>query len=232
MRNTGIGKRLKSVAELIRRGAVLADIGTDHAYLPIYLLKNGGIARAFCSDINPGPPAKARENIEKSGLADKTELCLTSGCIGTEEKGITDYAICGMGGELIADIISASPHLRKKDIRLILQPMTKPEHLRKFLWREGFVIENEVFSSEEGKRYVAMQVSYVGEPQPFDECDAWFGKCCAGWDKADSDKMEYIAARAQILKKIADGKQSGGIDASAELDVLSEFYGKYGGMTL
>lgn len=228
MRNISIGSRLLSVAGLVRRGAVLADVGTDHAYLPIYLLKTGGIARAFCTDINEGPLRSAEENLKKEGLLGKAEIFLTSGCIGLEGKGITDYTICGMGGELIADIISVSEHLRNAELRLVLQPMTKAEQLRKFLWQEGFLIEKEVYSLEDGKSYVAMLAHFCGEPIACSPSDMWFGKELLMPELWSFEKRKYIASRQSVLKKIIAGKLAGGEENPPEEKILSEFYEGYG----
>ena len=114
-----IGKRLLSAAEFVRQGAYFADIGTDHAYLPLFLLEGGKIERAVCSDINAGPLETAKRNAEEYGLSDRIIFRLTSGAEGLSDMGITDYAICGMGGELIAEIIESAPHLKDGAVRLI-----------------------------------------------------------------------------------------------------------------
>ena len=102
--------RLASAAELVRQNAIFADIGTDHAYLPLFLLESGRINFAYCSDINEGPLASARKNAEERGMVDKMDFILTDGATVLRDRGITDYAICGMGGELIADIIHRAPN--------------------------------------------------------------------------------------------------------------------------
>ena len=102
--------RLGRAADFVREGAVVADIGTDHAYLPIYLLLSGKIKFAVASDINRGPLDSAKRNAAKYGLTDKMRFTLANGLDGLplEEDGVSDIVICGMGGELIAQIIAAS----------------------------------------------------------------------------------------------------------------------------
>jgi tRNA (adenine22-N1)-methyltransferase len=147
---------------LFRQDAVFADIGTDHAYLPIFLLREGRIRRAFCSDVNEGPLNKAKENAIDSGIVSGIEFYLTDGAAELFGKGITDFAICGMGGELIARIISEAPFLRDEGINLILQPMTKQAYLRRYLAEEGFSVKAEAYSADGHKNYVCFLVSYTG----------------------------------------------------------------------
>ena len=206
MRKSTLNARLQSAADLVRQGALFADIGTDHAYLPLFLLDEGRITRAVCSDVNEGPLASAGRNAEERGHTDSVDLVLTDGARGLEGRGITDYAICGMGGELIADIISASPHLRDPDLNLILQPMSKQASLRKFLLSEGFRILSERYSHDAGKYYVCMQVRYHGIPQPINDEDAEIGLR----EFSDSDRdahVGYLLSRLPTLAKAARGKE-------------------------
>ena len=225
MKNKRLGSRLLSVSSMVRRGAVLADIGTDHAYLPIYLLKQGIISRAVCSDINEGPLASARENLIEEGLLGSAELVLTSGAAALSDRGITDYAVCGMGGELIADIIGAAPAMRGRGVRLILQPMTKHECLRAYLAAEGFRVLEEKYSCDEGKYYTALSAEFLAEPRAITEYEAYFGAGTEG-DITDSARLGYINARASALKKIILGKRGAGVDFSAEQALLDELYEK------
>ena len=126
-----ISKRLCTASSHVRNGAVVADIGTDHAYVPIYLAKQGRINKAYACDINEGPIRRAKENIAKYNLDDIIEARLQNGLDGIENLAPTDILICGMGGELIASIIDKSDYVRQKGIRLILQPMTFVKELRK-----------------------------------------------------------------------------------------------------
>ena len=97
----GLNARLSSVAEFVRQDAIFADIGTDHAYLPLFLLGCGRIGQAYCSDVNAGPLERARINAAEAGLSDKITFTLADGAAALAGLGITDYAICGMGGECI-----------------------------------------------------------------------------------------------------------------------------------
>ena len=208
-----LGKRLLSAANFVRQGAYLADIGTDHAYLPLFLLDRGVIGRAVCADINEGPLASAVENARECGLSDRITFKLTNGAIGLSDMGITDYAICGMGGELIAEIIDASEHLKEKGVHLILQPMTKQAHLRKYLAKEGFSILSEDYSHEAGRYYLTILAEYCGTVREISDFEAEFGT--PPREDGRTDEMRgYFEAKIRTLKKIRDGKKSSG-----ELDI-------------
>ena len=156
-----ISKRLCTAASYVRDGAVVADIGTDHAYLPIYLALNNRISSAIASDINEGPIKKARENIAKHNLCDQIYTCVADGLDGIEKYAPNDIVICGMGGETIINIITEG-----KDITpdtLILQPMTGADKLRKFLYENGYRITDESFVTEGEKVYCIIKAQKNGE---------------------------------------------------------------------
>ena len=224
-----IAGRLSKCAELVRQGAVLADIGTDHAYLPIYLLKKGRIKFAHLSDINEGPLSKAAENAEREGVTDMTALHLTSGAAALSDLGITDYCICGMGGELIAEIIGAAPALFDNSVNLILQPMTKPEVLRAFLYENGFAIRTERYVFDEGKYYVIILASFTGQRVECTDADAYFGKA-EYFAEISEDMKGYLKGRKKALEKRACGLEEGGSDSSHERYLLSELDRLSGGI--
>lgn len=217
-----INKRLLVCSELVRDGAVLADVGTDHAYLPIYLLECGRIKRAVLSDINQGPLNKARENSEKAGFIHNVELRLCNGARELEEYGATDYAICGMGGELIADIIENAPHLRNENINLILQPMSKQENLREYLFSHGFEILKERYVTDAGKHYVCILARFSGVDTPFSDADSVFGKIEAFRGALCGELLLYSEAKLESLERAIEGKRLGGLEPKKELELLSE----------
>ncbi len=216
----GLEGRLLSVAELVRQGAVFADIGTDHAYLPIFLLREGRIARAFCSDINKGPLESAKRNAADAGLSELVTFTLADGAEALTDFGITDYAICGMGGELIADIIERAPHLRAEGVNLILQPMTKQEHLRAYLLSHGFRIISESYSEDAGKYYVAMLATYTGECQETDELVASL-PCESTEIIGLIYETKYLKTKIRAYTRAAEGKRRGGESATRE-EILIE----------
>lgn len=167
--------RLLTVASLVRHGAVVADVGTDHAYLPIYLISSGVATRAVASDINEGPLSRAENNVRRFTMSDRIALCLTPGLEGIEAYAPTDVLICGMGGELIASILEAAPFVQNPAIRLILQPMTSVRELRIWLAANGFTISEERFAAEKEKLYVVLCASYTGTPYELSDADSYAG---------------------------------------------------------
>ena len=220
MSDTRIRARLLSAASLVRQGALFADIGTDHAYLPIFLLSEGKIDSAFATDINEGPLSKASENIREAGFCDRVELMLTDGAASLSGRGITDYAICGMGGELIADIIESAPHLYHSEVNLILQPMTKEAHLRRFLYTSGFSVVSESYSYDAGKYYVTLLARYTGTPVSISDTEALLGKREA-LHIGREEELGYFKSKLRSLKKTAEGKIRGGEDNPREIPLLA-----------
>lgn len=215
MINTTLDKRLLSCAEFVRAGAVFADIGTDHGYLPLFLLREGRITRAYLSDVNRGPLSSAERNATEEGLSDKCEFILTDGAAALCDKGITDYAICGMGGELITRIIGDAPHLFTEGTRLILQPMTKQECVRRFLVENGFSVITERFSFDSGKYYVTVVAEYTGTKLEISDEDAELGfKMAHNGDRVEY--LGYLEGKKKAVLKALNGKIKGGVDTSEE----------------
>ena len=214
-----LNRRLLSAASLVRQGAVFADIGTDHAYLPIFLLDEGRISRAVATDINEGPLASAERNVSDAGYSAAVTFRLTDGAASLAELGITDYAICGMGGELIAEIISHAPHLFDEKLRLILQPMTRQAYLRKYLLSHGFDIEREIYTEDGGKYYTCMLVSYSGVRRDISEEEATLG--LGSTHHTGDGRVGYLRARLSSLRRAADGKLRGGVAFPSELALIS-----------
>lgn len=157
--------RLSAIASLVPFGAKVCDVGTDHAFLPIALKKSGKAASVIATDINKKPLKKAEENIEKSGV-DGISLRLCDGIEGVGNEEADTFIVAGIGGEVISGILSRGiEKLRFSNVTLILQPTTSPEILRKFLYDNGFLIEDEIAVEENGKLYSVMNCCYSGKKQ-------------------------------------------------------------------
>lgn len=170
-----LSKRLQTIADFVKKDAVVADIGTDHAHIPIYLIKNNIISKAYACDINKGPLEKAKENINYYGVKN-IELRLSNGL----EKLKTDEAdtviIAGMGGELITDILEKGRRFFESKRKFILSPHTKIDEVRKFLLSNGFEITKEDMCIDEGKFYTVMEAKYTENKEMYSEAELLYGK--------------------------------------------------------
>ena len=151
-----ITPRLKCIIDHTN-GKTVADIGTDHAYIPIYLIQNNLSERVIASDVRTGPVNIARDNIEKNGLSDKIEVRLGSGLSVLKDGEADTVIIAGMGGQLISEIIDADSEIARSS-KLVLQPMNAQYELRKYLLENNFKITNEDIAVEGFKVYNIMNV--------------------------------------------------------------------------
>ncbi|MDR3645372.1 MAG: class I SAM-dependent methyltransferase, partial [Clostridia bacterium] len=161
--------RLRAVASLVREGVNVADIGTDHAYLAVWLVRSGGCGRCIACDVNAGPLERARETLRAYGAQDRVELRLADGLDAVRAQEADDVVIAGMGGELIAEIIARCGWLRESSKHLVLQPMTAQPELRRALCRSGFEIVREGAAREGAKLYVVISAVFTGRVSEPDE---------------------------------------------------------------
>lgn len=219
MKDFALDGRLLSVARLVRQGAEFADIGTDHAYLPLALLSEGKIEHAVCSDINEGPLNSARKNAKEAGLYDKIRFFLTDGAAELSEEGITDMAICGMGGELITDIIDRAPYLKNGDVRLILQPMSKQAHLRAYLAGAGFEIIAEDYSYSQGKYYVTLASHYTGTAYTPTDIELELGFLATRKILSECESG-FLKEKRRAFLRAAEGKKQGNLPTEYEEKII------------
>jgi tRNA (adenine22-N1)-methyltransferase len=203
-----LDKRLGTVAALVRHGARVADIGTDHAYLPVYLLQAGVCPSAIASDIGEGPLEAARHTVTAAGLTDKISLRLGDGLAGIAPDEAEDIVIAGMGGETIAAILQAAPWVKNPALRLILQPMTRAEDLRCWLLQNGFSVLQERLVQDGRHLYPVLAAEYPGAV-----CTAEL-PCYAGFFDPEEGRP-YRRMMAGHLRRRADGLRHGGEEGNA-----------------
>lgn len=182
-------KRLQAVADLVPGDCRFADIGTDHAYLPVWLLQKGVIRHAIAGDIRQGPLDHAKATAQRYGCTGQLSFRLSDGLQGLKAHEADCIAIAGMGGEAIISILSSAPWT-KTNTRLILQPQTNLPELRRWLTRNGYRICQEQCLYEEGHWYSIFLVE--GGP---DEAVCTPGASIAGepsrW-AAQPERAEYL----------------------------------------
>ena len=171
-----LDSRLMAIANLVRKDKTFADIGTDHAYLPVYLVEKGIISKAIASDLRKGPLENAKDSVVSYGFSEQIELRLSDGLNSFQENEVQEIAVAGMGGLLISQFIERTQWLKSEDVHLILQPMTHVEELRKTLFDNGFIIDEEVVAEDDEKLYIILSVYYYNDSTAYTDLDLIVGK--------------------------------------------------------
>ncbi len=212
--------RLRACADLIRPGAHVCDVGTDHALLPVFLYRQGIVGDVIAADIAQGPLAAAEATIARYGLSGRIHTILSDGLQAVPPEGLTDIVIAGMGGETIIHILETCPwSLAGKS--LILQPMTKAPDLREWLYAHGFAIEREVCAREGKFLYAVMRAVYTGEKLLPGAVLRHFGRL----DLTDADCLAYAERQYLRVCKARDGSGDAAIIAEAQaLSAVLEVY--------
>lgn len=174
MSETLLSQRLLAVANYVPAGSRLLDVGSDHAYLPLYLLEQGQISHAIAGEVVVGPYQAALKNAQNSPFAAQLEVRLADGLAAFEPSDQIDcITICGMGGRLIADILDNGRAKLSSVTRLVLQPNNREDELRQWLTQAGFEILAEEILEENDKIYEILVVEH-GQ-QELNDKDLRFG---------------------------------------------------------
>lgn len=187
-------KRLERVASFVSPGSVLADVGTDHGYIPIYLAKKGIVKKAYAMDINEGPLLKASKNIKAHGVEVSVETILSDGLMQLGDRKIDTLIVAGMGGMLIKKILEDAQCYLSYITKMILSPHLDVDVVRKAVHQLGFAIEQEDFLEDEGKYYPIL-VCRKGHESYENAIDYKYGKRLLE-DKNQTLKAYLIKQRA------------------------------------
>ena len=218
MNSPKISKRLLCAASFAKKGEFIADVGTDHAYLPIYLYTSGIISGAVVSDINEGPIERAAKNIREFSCENKIIPVLCDGLSKIEEYSPDSVFILGMGGELIVNIISNAEWLKKNGIRLVMQAMTHSEILREYLLANGFEIIDETIV-EDSKIYQITVAKYTGKVSNASKLELRFGKI--NLQRREPILLDALKRETEILGARIAGKQIAGLDGGEDSELLA-----------
>ncbi|WP_416149335.1 tRNA (adenine(22)-N(1))-methyltransferase [Salipaludibacillus sp. HK11] len=148
-----LSKRLEKVSEFVAQGAILADIGSDHAYLPVHLVKQGKCPRAIAGEVNQGPLTSAKAQIAKHRLSDRITAKLGSGLSVLKDEKVDTVVVAGMGGSLIASILEEGKDYLEMVEQLILQPNVAADNVRRWLFKHGWSLVDEAIVDEEDHVY-------------------------------------------------------------------------------
>lgn len=214
-----LDSRLSSVASLVRNGSRVADVGTDHAYLPVYLLQTGVSPSAVAADLRKMPLENARKTVEMYSLEDKITTVLSDGLDSIDKDTCDDIVIAGMGGLLITELISRTVWLRNSRYRLVLQPMSHAEDVRRFLFENGFEIVEECCTRDGRHYYCVIAAEYSGERTFYSPAAVYVGKLDAGSDEVT---RTYLEKQLQRLEKRCNALKKASAYNDAEVEKLSE----------
>lgn len=205
-----LDSRLALCADMVT-GDIVCDVGTDHGLLPAFLLTSGRCRKAVCSDINPAPLAAARETLSGEGVMDRAETYLSDGLDCVPLEGVTDIVIAGMGGETIAKIMSCPK--AGGEFSFVLQPMSRAEYLREFLWESGFEVTMEKGAVSGGFAYTVMKCRYTGRSRKISPEERITGLL----SKTLPDDREYVKRQLiRMDKEISGLMKSGNSPGQAE----------------
>ena len=140
MKRVKLSNRLVALAEMIDEGASVADIGTDHGFLPVFLAQTGAVQRIFASDISAASLERARQTAADYGVSDVITFFVGSGLVYVTPTQVDTIVIAGLGGESILRILKDAPWTLSRGMKLILQPQTKVDLLCRFLYDNGYAI--------------------------------------------------------------------------------------------
>ncbi len=218
--------RLSAIASFVPKGSYVIDVGTDHAYIPIYLVEQGIAKACLATDINKGPLEKARKNLAFHGIQN-VSLRQTNGLEGIEIGTGDVVMISGMGGYLTIEILKKSLPLVRTMKKLILQPQQDISEVRKYLHHIGFKIEDETFVEDEEKYYTVI-VAVPGEECYERDYEYLYGKCLIEkrlpvfqkWllEKLNKQEGIYRAIESQDSPSVLKRK----LELASEIKILRE----------
>ncbi len=215
---TSISKRLREIARFVTEENILADVGTDHGYVPIYLVKNKKISHAIAMDVRKGPLEKAKENIQKEHLEDKIETRLSDGLQKLKEKEAETILIAGMGGSLVIKILTEGNTVAKTAKELVLSPQSEIAQVRHFLEEHGYKVIAEKTIYEEEKYYTVMKA--------VNGCDQYKEECFYSYGKVEVQEdietyLRYLHAELEKMTSIEEklykaGQEQANVQARIE----------------
>ena len=201
-----LSQRLSSVASMVTAGNCLADVGTDHGYVPIYLYERNIIPRAIAMDVNKGPLERAALHIAESGMKEAIETRLSDGLTALKPGEADSVVIAGMGGPLIIRILSAHPEITESLKELILQPQSEISEVRIWLYEQGYEIIEEHMVFEDGKYYPMFKAVKNLEAKKLTDLEYKYGKLSVLGEPEvlRAYLVREIANKQNILQKLSE----------------------------
>lgn len=220
-----LSRRLQTVAQAVTPGHRIADVGTDHGYVPIYLMKNRCSGKAIAMDVNRGPLERAGEHIEAEGLTGQIETRLSDGLDKLSPEEIDTVVIAGMGGDLICRILDRAPEFFQAETEFVLQPQSEWFKVRHLLHENGYRIESEWFLKEDGKYYAILKAVAAKEDVKealhySEETDYLYGHLLIR--EKNPILLEYLRKEVTKKKRIAASLKSQFLEESSSFPQIND----------
>lgn len=193
-----LDQRLGCVASLVKKCECVIDIGTDHAYLPVYLLQKEVCESAFACDVRQGPLENARATVKNYGLENRIETVLSDGLDSVKPQKNCCVVLAGMGGILISELLSRASWLCDGSIQIVVQPMSHPEYVRRFFYDNGFTITAEKTAADAKHCYLALSAVYTGKKTEYTDGRLYYGEL---FRNEDETSYLYLKRQYDRLKK-------------------------------
>ena len=208
-------KRIETIAEFINKNCTVADIGTDHGYLPLYLLLNNYDVNIIAADVRKAPLEKAKRNAREAGVADRITFVLSDGLSNIDDK-VDSFVICGMGGYVIMHILEEAIESGRDMLgaEFVISPHSDEKALREFLYRKGFRIEDERLIHDKDFFYTIIHCVYDGVERSESETVYSYGK--EPLEDKQSALEDYLAREKRILTEVLEKLEAVGSDKAAD----------------
>lgn len=198
MKDIRLDSRLACVASLVRKCGCVIDVGTDHAYLPVFLIQNEVCDTAFACDVKKGPLENAKETVRIFGLEKRIETVLSDGLDNVKPRKNCCVVLAGMGGILISELLGRADWLLDESVQIVAQPMSHAEYVRRFLYENGFEITEEKTAADAKHVYLALSAVYTGKKTAYTEGRLYYGKL---FENRDETTTLYLRRQYDRLKK-------------------------------
>ena len=211
--------RLEAAVSLIPKGSVIADIGTDHAYIPVYTCETGWCPSAIAADIVPGPLAAARAHVEGSGLQDRIDCRLGDGLTCVESGEADGAVICGMGGSLMIKILQQSYDVWQSFDFVVLQPQSDSGDLRRYLYEKDWHIEDERLVIDDGRLYELLR-AVPGKAEALPEWQYELGP--VNWQRRNPLLSRKIEILMETKGRILAGLKKSRRDLHVQIEAMEK----------
>jgi len=211
-----LSRRLETIASFVPEGSAVADIGTDHGYIPIHLVQEGKAKHAIAMDVRKGPLLRAQAHIHEAGLEAHVEVRLSDGLLKLEQNEADCVVIAGMGGELIIHILEEGRGLWEGIPHWVLSPHSELDKVRRFLEEQEFFIERETMIKEEGKFYTVMGINRTNKAGEKDNREISYRYGRSLLESKDPVLKEYLKKEEEQLEQIMRGLSESQTEAAVK----------------